>query len=82
VTPSPPVGDGEHEGESTETREPFRFLDHWGMISGAALGVIFLAFLVLLAVAGDPGALAVLAVLIVGVALIYLGGQLHGRRAG
>lgn len=60
-------------------REPFRLRDHVGMISGAVLGVVFFAFLVLLALAGSPGAFVFLVVLVVGVAMIALGGRLRGR---
>jgi hypothetical protein len=66
--------------EPAEGREPFRFMDHWGVISGVVLGLLFLGFLVLLAVAGDPSALAVLVVVGAGIFLIYLFGQMRGRR--
>lgn len=59
---------------------PFRLWDHVGMISGAVLGVIVLGFLVVLAAAGDPAALAVIVVVVAGVALVYFGGRLHGLR--
>jgi hypothetical protein len=63
-----------------EESEPWRLWDHIGVISGIVLGVLAFAILCLLAVAGDPGALAIILVVAVGVALIYLGGRLHGPR--
>ncbi|MGH9169806.1 MAG: hypothetical protein ACRD0Z_02885 [Acidimicrobiales bacterium] len=66
--------------EQAGQREPFRFLDHWGMISGVTFGFLALGLLILLAVAGDPGALAILVVLGAGVLLIFLFGQMHGAR--
>jgi len=39
-----------------------------------------LGFLVVLAAAGDQQALGVIVVVVVGVALIYVGGRLHGLR--
>ena len=62
-------------------REPFRLWDHIGRISGVVLGLAVAAFLVVLAVAGDPQALGIIVVVVVGVALIYLGGRLHGLRS-
>ncbi len=61
-------------------REPFKIWDHIGVISGAGLGLVVLAFLGVLAAAGDEGALAILVVIIAGIALIYIGGQIHGSR--
>ena len=70
---------GEHPGEPT-TPAPWRLWDHIGMISGALLGLALFAFLLVLAVAGDPQALGLVVVIVVGVALIYFGGRLHGLR--
>ncbi|HXY43039.1 MAG TPA: hypothetical protein VEH29_02525 [Acidimicrobiales bacterium] len=58
-----------------------RLWDHIGVISGVVLGLVVLAFVVVLAEAGDPGALQVIVVVVVGVALIYFGGRLHGLRS-
>lgn len=58
--------------------QPWRLWDHIGVISGVMLGVMVLGFLVLLAALGDPDALSLLVVLVVGVALIVFGGKLHG----
>jgi hypothetical protein len=60
-------------------REPFRLRDHVGMISGAVLGTVLFAFLVLLALAGSPGAFVLLVVIVVGVAMVALGGRLRAR---
>lgn|GEM_PF-1184579 len=68
------------EGPAPAGRPPFRVRDHIGVISGVFLGVVVLAFLVLLAFAGDPSALAILVVVIVGIALIALGAQMRGSR--
>ena len=59
---------------------PWRLWDHIGMISGVLLGLALFAFLVVLAVAGDQQALGRVVVIVVGVALIYFGGRLHGLR--
>ncbi|MGC9961940.1 MAG: hypothetical protein ABSE47_08565 [Acidimicrobiales bacterium] len=59
---------------------PWRLWDHIGMISGVLLGLALFAFLVVLAVAGDPQAFGLVVVIVVGVALIYFGGRLHGLR--
>lgn len=61
--------------------QPWHLADHIGVVSGIALGLIALAVLVLLAAAGDPGALGILVVLVIGIALIYFGGQMHGSRS-
>lgn len=63
-----------------EEPEPWRLWDHIGRISGVVLGLLLFALLVLLAVAGDPAALAIIVVVLVGIGLIYLGGRLHGGR--
>lgn len=61
-------------------RSPWRFREHVGVVSGVVLGLIALCLLVLLAAAGDPSALAILVVIVMGIALIYFGGQMHGNR--
>jgi len=63
-----------------EPRVPWRLWDHIGRISGVVLGLMVFGFLVVLAAAGDPQALAVIVIVVVGVALIYFGGRLHGLR--
>jgi hypothetical protein len=63
---------------SPPARPQWRLWDHIGVISGVLLGLILLGFLVLLAALGDPDALSLLVVLVVGVALIVFGGKLHG----
>ena len=69
-------------GQSSGGQPPFRVRDHIGVIAGVALGLFVLAFLVLLAFAGDPNAVAILVVVVVGVALIALGAQMRGSRSG
>jgi hypothetical protein len=59
----------------------WRLRDHAGVVSGIVLGLIALAVLVLVAAAGDPGAFGILVVIVIGIALIYFGGQLHGSRS-
>lgn len=75
---------GENSGREPEVgepeREPWRLWDHIGVLSGLFLGFLAFCVLVLLAIAGDAGALAIIVVVIVGVALIYAGGKLHGAR--
>jgi hypothetical protein len=73
----PPSGSA---AEVPEEKEPWRLWDHIGMISGAFLGLIAFAIVVMLALAGDPGAFAIIVVVVMGVALIFLGGKLHGPR--
>jgi len=63
--------------ENAGGRPPFKLWDHIGVISGLCLGLIVFAFLVLLAILGDQAALAIVVVVVVGVALIGLGGKLH-----
>jgi hypothetical protein len=67
-------------GRSGEPRPPFRVMDHIGVISGVLFGLGVLAFLVLLAVAGYPSAVAILVVLVIGVGLIGIGAQMRGGR--
>lgn len=69
-------------GEETGApeRRAWRFGDHVGVLSGLLLGLVALILLVVLAAAGDPSALAILVVIVIGIALIYLGGKLHGDR--
>ncbi len=54
--------------------------DHSGRISGAVLGLFFLAFLALLAASGDRAVGIVLVLLVAGAAMIVVGGRIHGRR--
>jgi hypothetical protein len=63
---------------ASNERPPFKLWDHIGVISGACLGLAVFAFLVLLAILGDQAALAIVVVVVAGVALIGLGGKLHG----
>lgn len=65
---------------STPPEAPFKVRDHIGVISGITLGLIVVAFLIVLAFAGDPSALAIIVVGVVGIALIYLGAQMRGAR--
>ena len=74
-------GYGEEDSPAAPVREHWRLWDHIGVISGVFLGLVALAILLLIAAAGDPGALGILVVVIVGVGLIYFGGQLHGSRS-
>lgn len=66
--------------EQLEEREPWRLWDHIGMISGAILGLLAFAVVLLLAIAGDPAAFGIIVVVVIGIALIYAGGKLHGPR--
>jgi uncharacterized membrane protein HdeD (DUF308 family) len=59
----------------------WRLRDHIGVVSGVVLGLVALAVLVLIAAAGDPGALGILVVIVIGIALIFFGSQLHGSRS-
>lgn len=64
---------------ATRRRDPRRPLrDRIGVISGTVLGLIAAGFLVVVALAGGAGGTGVLVVVVVGVALIYFGGRLHG----
>lgn len=58
-------------------REPFHAWDHRGVIAGVFLGLLVVVFLVVLAAAGDQGALAILVVVFAGILLIYLMGQMR-----
>lgn len=93
--PGPPVSEGESatvahpvsgvggSGRGSSARvpdEPWRLWDHIGVISGVVLGLVAFGFLVLLAAAGDRGALAVVITLVIGVGFIYLGGQIRAAR--
>ena len=62
-------------------REPWRLWDHIGVLSGWLIGLAFVALLALLAVAGDPAALAILVTVIIGAGMIFLGLRLRGPRA-
>ena len=66
------------EPDADATPRPWRLWDHIGVISGVVLGLMVLGFLVLLAALGDPYAFGLLVVVVVGVALIFFGGKLHG----
>lgn len=80
---SPPTGpapEAAPEDVGERDREPWHLRDHIGIVSGLLLGLIALGVLVLLAAAGDPGAIGILVVLVIGIALIYFGAQLHGAR--
>lgn len=69
---------GEDVADPSDERAPFRLWDHIGVISGLLLGLVVFAFLVLLAILGDQAALAIVVVVVAGVALIGFGGKLHG----
>ncbi|MGO8874496.1 MAG: hypothetical protein ACLQNG_01845 [Acidimicrobiales bacterium] len=68
------------EGNGGQPAAPWRLWDHIGVISGITLGLLVLGFLVVLAAAGDAQALGLIVVIVVGVALIYFGGRMHGLR--
>jgi O-antigen ligase len=51
------------------------------MISGTILGLIALAFLVVVALGGGAGGTGVIVVIVAGVALVYFGGRMHGLRS-
>lgn len=57
---------------------PFKLWDHIGVISAVVLGLVVLGFLIVLAAAGYEAALAIIVVLVAGIAFIYLGGRMHG----
>ena len=59
-------------------REPFKVWDHIGVISAVVLGLVVLGFLIVLAAAGYEAALAIIVLLVIGVAFIYFGGRLSG----
>jgi len=60
---------------------PWRLWDHIGVISGVVLGLLFFAFLVVLAAAGYTPAFGLIVVIVIGVALVALGGRVHGARS-
>jgi hypothetical protein len=67
--------------EPAAERAPWRLWDHIGMISGGFLGLLVFAFLIVLAIAGDPDAITLLVFIVACVALIIAGGKLgFGRR--
>lgn len=74
-------GYGDDGSPATPGRERWRLWDHIGVISGVFLGLVALGILLVIAAAGDPGAFGILVVIVVGVGLIYFGGQLHGSRS-
>lgn len=53
--------------------------DHSGRIAGALIALFVVALLVLLAVGGDSAAGVLLALVAAGVAMIAVGGRIHGR---
>ena len=59
---------------------PWRLVDHIGVLSGLALGLLAFGLVVLLAIAGYTPALTLVVVVVVGVALIVVGGRMHGPR--
>ncbi len=73
-------GNGKNEEIDPEERQIWHWREHIGMISGLTLVLIAFVFLGFVAAAGDGGALAILVVVVIGVALIFLGGRLHGAR--
>ena len=52
---------------------------HIGRLSGIVLGIVAFAFLVLLAALGWPPASALVVVVVIGVAMIAIGGRIRGR---
>ena len=78
------AGDGEHAaagvGQPAEDVGPWRLRDHIGVISGWVLGLIVVAFLVVLAAAGDSAAFAILVTIAIGAAMIFLGLKMRGPR--
>ncbi len=52
--------------------------DHIGRLSGAVLGLLALAGLIFLAAIGFKPALGLIAVVVIGVLLIVVGGKMHG----
>lgn len=69
-------------GEGPVAQEHGWLYNHIGRISGVILGLVFIAFLAFLAVAGYEPALALLVVLVAGVLLVSLGSQLRGPMRG
>jgi len=52
--------------------------DHIGRLSGAVLGLLALAGLIFLAAIGFKPALGLIAVVLIGLLLIVVGGKMHG----
>jgi hypothetical protein len=73
---------GDKPSGSDLDRKPWRLWDHIGVILGIVLGLIALLILLLVAAAGDPGAFGIIVVTIIGISLIFFGGQLHKSRRG
>lgn len=82
---NPGPGTGRHrrpvEDVDWDLPDSWRLRDHVGILSGIFLGLVALAVLILVAAAGDPGAFGILVVVVIGIALIFFGGQLHGSRS-
>jgi hypothetical protein len=68
---------GEGQGEAPAA-VPWRLWDHIGMISGTVLGLMAMGFLLVVALGGGAGGIGLIVVIVVGVALIYFGGRMHG----
>ncbi|MHB1987744.1 MAG: hypothetical protein ACYCSF_07150 [Acidimicrobiales bacterium] len=80
---SSPLASGPRDGRTEPGGSPpekWRLWDHIGVISGVLLGLVAFGGLVVLATAGDAGALAIIVVVVIGIALIFFGGKLHGAR--
>lgn len=58
--------------------ERFKVGEHRWLIIASALGLVAVAFVVLLAFAGDPLATSLIIVVVVGLAIIALGTRLRG----
>ncbi len=61
-------------------RPKFRAWDHRGVIAGVLGGLVVFAFLVVLAIAGDPSALAIIVVILAGLLLIFVMGRMRAGR--
>jgi hypothetical protein len=78
------AGDGDQAarraGEPAEHVGPWRLRDHIGVISGWVLGLIVVAFLAVLAAAGDTAAFAILVTVAIGAGMIFVGLKMRGPR--
>jgi len=74
------AGRASEAAEPVENAGPWRLRDHIGVISGWVLGLIVVAFLVVLAAAGDSAAFAILVTVAIGAAMIFLGLKMRGPR--
>jgi len=63
--------------DELDTRRSW-LVDHIGRLAGLLLGLVVVAFVVLLALAGYPPAISLLVVVVASVAIVAIGAQLRG----